>query len=368
MATDIEPAQNTTYIAGLQFLCEYISWPRITTGFEFVRPAVYLQKKIEDCVRITNLILLLPLFIHTMLYAQPYPNRPIRLIVPSAPGGGTDITARMIAPKMADLLGQQIVVENRAGAAMIIGSEIVARAVPDGYTLLMGISTLTINPSIYAKIPYDAVRDFAPVSLVVTLPNVLVSHPSLPVKSLRELIALANKRPQQLVYGSAGVGSNPHLSMALLETMAGIKLTHVPYKGSGMALIDVVGGQISMMMSAVLSGLPHLNADRLRAYGVTGGKRASSLPNVLTIAEAGLPGYEAVQWFGVLAPAATPRDIIAKIHNATVRSTNEPNIRARFIADGSDPVGSTPEEFTDLIRSDIAKWAKVIKLAGIKEE
>ena len=331
-------------------------------------PPVNLQKKIEDRVRIQYLIALLPLLVHATVLAQAYPNRPIRLIIPSAPGGGTDITARMIAPKMAEILGQQIVVENRAGAAMIIGSEIVARAAPDGYTLLMGISTLTINPSIYAKMPYDAVRDFAPVSLVVTLPNVLVSHPSLPAKSLRDLIALAKTRPQQLVYGSAGVGSNPHLSMALLETMTAIKLTHVPYKGSGLALVDVVAGQISMMMSAVLSGLPHLNAGRLRAYGVTGGKRASSLPDVPTIAEAGVPGYEAVQWFGVLAPAATPRDIIAKIHNATARATNDQTIRARFIADGSDPAGGTPEEFADLIRSDIAKWAKVIMVAGIKGE
>jgi tripartite-type tricarboxylate transporter receptor subunit TctC len=300
--------------------------------------------------------------------AQNWPTRPIRLIIPSAPGGGTDITARMIAPKMTEFLGQQIVIENRAGAAMMIGGEAVARAAPDGYTLLMGISTLTINPSIYAKMPYDAVRDFAPISLVVTLPNVLVSHPSLPSKTVRELIALAKSRPGQLTFGSAGVGSNPHLTMALFETMAGIKLTHVPYKGSGLALVDVVAGQISMMMSAVLSGLPHVNAGRLRAYGVTGGKRASSLPNVPTIAEAGVPGYEAVQWFGVLAPAATPRDIIAKLHAATARAVNEPDIRNRFIADGSDPAGGTPEEFAELIRTDLAKWAKVIKAAGIKGE
>jgi tripartite-type tricarboxylate transporter receptor subunit TctC len=301
-------------------------------------------------------------------HAQNWPTRPIRLIIPSAPGGGTDITARMIAPKMSELLGQTVVIENRAGAAMMIGGEAVARAAPDGYTLLMGISTLTINPSIYAKMPYDAVRDFAPISLVVTLPNVLVSHPSLPSKTIRELIALAKTRPGQLNFGSAGVGSNPHLTMALFESMAGIKLTHVPYKGSGLALVDVVAGQISMMMSAVLSGLPHVNAGRLRAYGVTGAKRASSLPQTPTIAEAGVPGYEAVQWFGVLAPAATPRDIIIKIHGATARAVNDPDIRARFIADGSDPAGGTPEEFAELIRNDLAKWAKVIKAAGIKAD
>lgn len=300
--------------------------------------------------------------------AQTWPARPIRMIIPSAPGGGTDVTARMIAPKMSELLGQQVIVENRAGAAMRIGGEAVARAAPDGYTLLMGISTLTINPSIFAQMPYDPVKDFAPISLVVTLPNVLVSHPSLPAKNIRELIALAKARPGQISYGSAGVGSNPHLSMALLEVLGGIRLTHVPYKGSGLAMIDVVAGQISLMMSAVLSGLPHVNAGRMRAYGVTGARRASSLPDIPTIAESGVAGYEAVQWFGVLAPAATPQDIIAKVHSATARAVNDPEIRSRFIADGSDPVGGTPQEFAALIRSDLAKWAKVIKAAGIKGE
>jgi tripartite-type tricarboxylate transporter receptor subunit TctC len=300
--------------------------------------------------------------------AQPYPSKPIRIIVPSAPGGGTDISARLIAPKLSEYLGQQVVVENRAGASMMIGGEAVARAAPDGYTLLMGISTLTINPSIQKKMPYDAIRDFAPISLVVTLSNVLASHPALPIRNLKELIDFARTRLGQLTFGSAGVGSNPHLCMELFLHMSGLRAVHVPYKGSGLALVDLVAGQIALMMPAVLSGLPHIKAGRLRAYGVTSAQRASGAPDIPTIAEAGVPGYEALQWFGVLAPAGTPREIIAKLHAGVVRALHEADVRKRFLEDGSEPVGSSPEEFAALIRDDTAKWAKVIKDAGIKPE
>ena len=299
---------------------------------------------------------------------EKYPSRPIRVIVPSVAGGGTDISARMIAPKMSEYLGQSVVVENRAGAASIIGSDLVAHAAPDGYTLLMGISTLTINPSIHTKLPYDTVRDFAPVSLVVTLPNVLVVHPSLPVKSVKELIAFARVRPGQLNYASAGVGSSLHLSMALFMSMAKLRMTHVPYKGSAPALVDMLAGQIEVMTGTMITVIPYVRDGRLRALGVTSLKRAAVAPELPTIAEAGLPGYEAVQWYGLLAPGATPREIIAKLNEAVAHATHDAAVRKRFLDDGVEPVGSTPEEFAALIRSDTAKWARVVKDANIKAE
>ena len=299
---------------------------------------------------------------------EKFPVRPVRVIVPSVAGGGTDISARLIAPKMGELLGQPVVVENRAGAASIIGSDLVAHAAPDGYTLLMGISTLTINPSIHAKLPYDTVRDFAPVSLVVTLPNVLVVHPSLPVKSVKELIAFARLRPGQLNYASAGVGSSLHLSMALFLSMAKLKMTHVPYKGSAPALVDMLAGQIEVMTGTMITIIPYVRDGRLRALGVTSLKRAAVAPELPTIAEAGLPGYEAVQWYGLLAPGATPREIIAKLNEAAARATQDAAVRKRFLDDGVEPVGGTPEEFAALIRSDMAKWARVVRDANIKAE
>ncbi|HEV2007158.1 MAG TPA: tripartite tricarboxylate transporter substrate binding protein [Burkholderiales bacterium] len=299
---------------------------------------------------------------------EKYPTRPIRVIVPSAAGGGTDISARLIAPRMSEYLGQPVVVENRAGAAMIIGSDLVAHAAPDGYTLLMGISTLTINPSIHTKLPYDTVRDFAPVSLVVTLPNVLVIHPSLPVKSVKELIAFARARPGQLNYASAGVGSSLHLSMALFLSMAKLKMTHVPYKGSAPALVDMLAGQIEVMTGTMITVIPYVRDGRLRALGVTSLKRAAVAPELPTIAEAGLAGYESVQWYGLLAPGATPRAIIVRLNEAVARATQDAAIRKRFLDDGVEPVGGTPDEFAALIRSDMAKWAKVVKDANIKAE
>ncbi len=302
------------------------------------------------------------------LAQQGYPVRPVRLIVPSSPGGGTDITARLIAPKLSEYLGQQVVVENRPGAGTMIGGEAVARAAPDGYTLLMGISTLAINPAIYRKVPYDALRDFVPISQAVSLSNILVTHPSLPPRNVRELIAFARARPGQINYASAGVGTSPHLSMALFLSMTGLKMEHVPYKGSGPGVIDLVAGHVPVMMPNMLSALPHIKAGRLRAHGVTGTKRASGAPEIPTIAEAGVPGYEAVQWYGVLAPAGTSREIVAKLHGAVVRAVQNADVKARFLADGADPVGSSPEEFAAYIRAETAKWAKVVKDAGIRQE
>ena len=299
---------------------------------------------------------------------QAYPARPIRLVVPSAPGGGTDITARIIAPKLSELLGQQVVVENRPGAGTMIGGEVVARAAADGYTLLMGISTLAINPAIYKKVPYDALKDFAPVTQVVSLPNVLVVHPSLPVKSVKELVAFAKTRPGQLNFASAGVGTNPHLSMELFLSMTGLKMVHVPYKGSGQGMIDIVAGHVSVMTPSILSGLPHVKNGKLRALGVTSAKRAGGAPNIPTIAEAGVPGYEAVQWFGMLAPAGTPRPIITRLHDDVVRILQDAETKRRFTGDGADPVGNSPDEFAAFIRAETAKWAKVAKDIGLRPE
>ena len=299
---------------------------------------------------------------------QPFPHRAIRLIVPSLPGGGTDITARLIAPKISEVLGQQVVVENRAGAASMIGSEAVARAAPDGHTLLMGIATLTINPHIQRKMPFDVVKDLTPVSQAVILPNVLITHPSVPAKTVKELIAFARAHPDQLNYASAGVGSNIHLTMALFLNMAKIKIVHVPYKGSGGAMVDLLSGQITTMTTTTLSAMPFVRTGRLRALGVTAAKRSVALPNVPTIAEAALPGYEAVQWYGVLAPAGTPRDVVGKLHAAVVRALQEAPVRERLLVDGAEPVGNTPDEFAAIIRNDLVKWGKVIKDAGITAE
>jgi tripartite-type tricarboxylate transporter receptor subunit TctC len=302
------------------------------------------------------------------LAQQNYPTRPIRLVVPSAPGGGTDITARIMAPKLSEYMGQQVVVENRAGAATMIGGELVARAAPDGYTLLMGISTLAINPATYRKVPYDALKDLAPVSQVVALCNVLVTHPSLPVRNVKEFIAFARPRPGQLNFASAGVGTNPHLTMELFLNTTGIRMNHVPYKGSGQGIVDVLAGQVPVMTPAVPTALPYIKSGRLRALGVSGARRSSAAPDIPTIAEAGVPGYEATQWFGLLAPAATPRAIVDRWHKETVRSLKAPEVRDRLIADGEDPVGSTPEEFAAYIRSETIKWAKVVKAVGLKPE
>ncbi len=300
--------------------------------------------------------------------AQNYPTRAVRLVVPSSPGGGTDISARILAPQLTQFLGQQVVVENRPGAGTMIGGEAVARAAPDGYTLLMGISTLAINPAMYKKVPYDALKDLAPISQAVALSNVLVVHPSLPAKSVKEFIALVKPRPGQINFASAGVGTSPHLSMELFLVMTGLKMLHVPYKGSGPGVTDLIAGHVPVMMPNMLSAKPHIQSGRLRALGVTGSKRAPGAENIPTIAEAGVPGYEAVQWYGVLAPAATPRDIIVKLHTGVVRALQNPEVRQRLLNDGAEPVGSSPEEFAAYLRSETAKWAKVIQAAGIKPE
>ncbi len=294
---------------------------------------------------------------------QQYPVRPIRLIVGAVPGGGQDITARIIAQKLSEYLGQPVVVENKAGAATMISGEAVARAKPDGYTLWLTASAMAINPSMYKKVPYDTIKDFAPISQVIAMPNVLVVHPSLPVKSVKEFIAYAESRPGQMNYASAGIGTAPHLSMELFLSMTGLKMVHVPYKGG--QVTEVVSGYVPVMMMNTLMAVPFIRSGTLRALGVTSGMRSASVPDIPTIAEAGVPGYEAVQWYGILAPAGTPQEIITVLHENIVRALKDPGVKKLLMNDGAEPIGTSPEEFSALIRAEMEKWSKIIRSAGI---
>jgi len=300
--------------------------------------------------------------------AQSYPTRAIKLVVPSSPGGGTDIVARILGQKLSEQLGQQFVVENRAGAGTVIGNDAVAKSAPDGYTLLMGLSTLAINPSMYAKLPYDAMRDFAPISQSVSACNILVLHPSVPAKTVVELIALARAKPGSLTFGSAGMGTNPHLSGELFKSLARIDMVHVPFKGSGQSIISQLAGEIAANFPSVPTAMPYVKVGRLRGIGVTTLKRVEVLPDVPSIAEAGLPGYEATQWFGLLAPAGTPRPIIDRLYQESSRALRSAEMKERMTAEGLEVVGSTPEEFASYIRSETEKWTQVIKAAGIKPQ
>jgi tripartite-type tricarboxylate transporter receptor subunit TctC len=317
-------------------------------------------------LRVLSIFLLACTLAVPVALAQDYPTRTIRMVVPSSPGGGTDLTARTIAPKLSELLGQQVVVENRPGGGTLIGNDIVAHAPPDGYTLLMGVSTLAILPNMHTKMPYDTLKDLAPVSQVVAVPNALSVHPSVPARTVKELIALARKRPGQINYASAGLGTSPHLSTELFKSMAKIDIVHLPYKGSGPAAVGVLAGEAAMMFSSVPSIVGHARAGRLRPLGVTTTKRTPALPDVPTISEAGLPGYEAQQWFGIAAPGGTPRAIVERLHKETAAALRDPKVASQFTNQGGIPVGSSPQEFAAYLRSEIDKWARVIKEAGIE--
>ncbi len=299
---------------------------------------------------------------------QDYPAKPIRIVVPSSPGGGTDILARQIAQKLTERWGQQVVIDNRPGAGQMIGIELVARAAPDGYTLVMTATPLALNTVLYKKVPYDPVRDFAPITQVAAMPNMVLTHPSLPARNIRELIALARARPGELAYASAGMGTGPHLSMELFLSMAAVKMEHVPYKGTNPGMIDTIAGQVPVLMSPLLPPLPHIKTGRLRPLGVTGTKRVVSLPDVPTVAEAGVPGYEVVGWYGIAAPANTPRNVITKLHGEIANILKSAEVREKLAADGAEAVGSTPEQFAAFIKSEIDKWGKVVKSAGIRVE
>ena len=302
--------------------------------------------------------------------AQSYPVKPIRYVVPFPPGGGNDILAREIGQHLSVLLGKAVVVENKAGASTIIGTDFVAKAAPDGYTILMGNnSALAITPSLFEKLPYDPLRDFAPVTLLASVPFVILVHPSVPAKSLSELIELARARPGQLHFASAGVGISTHLAGELLKTMAKINIVHIPYKGAGPALTDTIGGQVQMTVTNLVSSIPHMKAGRLRALAVTGTARSSAMPDLPTVDEAGnLKGYEASAWYGIVAPAKTPREIVNRLNAEVNRTLNIVQVRERLNADGATIFGGTPEEFGRVMRADIQKWADVIKQANIKLE
>lgn len=297
-----------------------------------------------------------------------YPSRPVRIVVVTAAGGGGDMVARTIAQGLSDRMGRQFVVENRTGAGGIIGYETVAKAAADGYTLLFCAPTLAINSATHKNVPYDAQRDFVPITQTVFSPNILLAHPSLPVKTAKELIAFAKSRPGQLLYASAGYGTGPHLALELFAMMADIRMLHVPYKGATPGMIDLIAGNVALMAPAMVSGLPHVRAEKLRALGVTSRNRMAIAPEMPTVHESGLPGYETVVWYGLLAPTGTPPAIIGRLHAETVSVLNAASTKERVATDGAEVVGSTQEQFAGFIASEISKWAKVAKAAGIKPE
>ena len=298
--------------------------------------------------------------------AQSYPNRPIRLVVPFPPGGPTDILGRAIGAKLGELLGQPVIIDNRGGAGGGIGADNVAKSAPDGYSLLLGTTgTHTINPNLYSKLPYDPIKDFVPISLVVKYLNILVVNPNVPVTTVAELIALAKQKPGQITFGSAGNGSSNHLTAEMLATMTGVKMQHIPYKGSGPALNDVIAGQITFMFDQYSTVGPNIKAGKLRAIGIATKQRHPLLPDVPTIAET-VPGFEVSPWYGLFAPAGTPRDIINRLNADLVRVMNSAEIHERMTTLGWDPVTNTPEEFTAQIKSELAIWADVVKKSGAR--
>lgn len=297
-----------------------------------------------------------------------YPARPIRLIVPFAPGGGTDITARTIAQKLTERWGQQVIADNRPGANGTIGADLIAKAAPDGYTFGMISSSHSVNPSLMKKLSYDVVQDLAPITQATSQPYALVVHPSLPARSMKELIALARARPGALNYGSSGTGGLSHLSGALLGSLAKINIVHVPYKGGNPAMIDVIAGQIQMLYSTLLQAQSHIKSGKLRALGVTTAQRSPAAPQLPTMQEAGVAGYEVAGWYGVVAPAKMPPAIVTKLSQEIVRILHAPDVRDRMAADGSEAVGSSPEQFGAHIKSEVAKWRKLIQEAGIRAE
>jgi tripartite-type tricarboxylate transporter receptor subunit TctC len=300
--------------------------------------------------------------------AQTYPNRPIKLIVPFAPGGGSDIIARIIAPRLGDAVGQQVVIDNKPGAGTIIGAEIAAKAAPDGYTLFVGITgTLAINPSLYQKLPYDPLRDFSPIILVATGPNILVVHPSLPVKTVRELIALAKSKPGKLSYASAGTGGAPHLAGELFKSTAGVDIVHVPYRGAAPATMDLVAGQVEIMFAGMGAALPFIKAGRLKALAVAGAKRSPVMPELPTIGES-LSGFEASTWFGILSSAGTAKDIVQRLNAEIARVVKREDAKAQLLSQGYEPLTSTPEEFASYIKTELAKWSKVVRTSGARAE
>ena len=300
--------------------------------------------------------------------AQEYPNKPVRIVVPFAPGGGTDLSARIVAQKLTESLGANFVVDNRPGAAGIVGTDAVAKSKPDGYALLVVSSSHAMNPAMYSKLPYDTSRDFVAVSLLLSGPTLVVAHPSLPAKNARDLIALAKAKPGVLTFASAGHGTPPHMAGELFKALAKIDVLHIPYKGNGPAYTDLMAGQVSLMFPNIATSLPYVKTGRMRAIGVGSKQRSQIAPDVPTIHESGLPGYEMSSWFGLLAPAGTPATVITRLQQEITKIFKQPDVREKLFAQGVEPVGSTPQEFTAFLNEETAVWAKVIKTSGLKPE
>jgi tripartite-type tricarboxylate transporter receptor subunit TctC len=329
------------------------------------------MQKITDRVILLAAVfagVLLSIGIDISAQAQPYPSRPIRFVVPYAPSGGVDFVARTLAEKLSHALGSPVIVDNRPGGSTNIGSELVARSAPDGYTFLIGSVPTTVNMTLFKDLRFNTISDFIHVSLLSTTPNVLVVHPSLPVRSVRELIIFAKANPGKLTFGSAGIGSSLHLSGELFKMMAGVDVLHVPYKGGGAAVPELLGGHISMQFATVPSVIGHVRSGKLRALGLTSEKRSPSVPDIPTIAESGLPGFDQSAWHGLFAPAGTPEPVIAKISQEVVRVLKLPDVEKRFASQGVDIIASSPEEFAAFIRKDVVKYEKLIKSANIRIE
>ena len=295
-----------------------------------------------------------------------YPVKPVRIIIGFPPASAADIVGRVVAAKMSDGLGQQLVIENRPGASSNIASEAVVRAPADGYTLFMGTIANTINASLYSKLPFDFASDLAPIAAVASVPNLLVVHPSLPVRSVQDLINVAKAKPGEILYGSSGNGTGPHLSGELFNLMAHVKLVHIPYKGSPQAMTDLLGGRVMAMFSPASTALPHIKAGTLRALAASSARRTSVAPDLPTVAESGLPGFETSVWFGLLAPAATPRDIIERLNKEVARAIGDGEVKKQFATQGIDAMGGTPEHFATYIREETAKWARVVQVSGAR--
>jgi tripartite-type tricarboxylate transporter receptor subunit TctC len=310
----------------------------------------------------------LQLFAAKALHAQTYPVKPVKIVVPSAPGGGTDIIGRLLAKAFTGAMGQSFFVENKPGAGNLIGIEAVAHAPADGYTLLFVPSPLVLNPILYKKVNYDPIKDFAPISLAATAPNIFVIHPGVKANNLRDWIAIGKKDASALNYASAGVGTSPHMSMELFNYMAGIQALHVPYKGTSPAVTDLLGGQVNGMFSNALTVMPHIQSGKVRALAVSGSKRLDILPDVPTVMEAGVPNYVALQWYGLVAPAGTPPAIIQALNAEMIKALQSKEMKEKLAAEGAEPVGSSPLEFANLIKSDFQKWAGVAKRAGIEPQ
>jgi tripartite-type tricarboxylate transporter receptor subunit TctC len=305
----------------------------------------------------------------TAIAAEPvFPTKPIRMIVAVPPGGPADTLARLVAPRLTESLGQTVVIDNRPGANGIIAYEMTARATPDGHTFTAVAAGVVINASLYPKIPYDPLKDFAPITLGITVPNILVVHPSVSASSVKDLVALAKAKPGTLAFASAGNGTSGHLALEVFRMHAGVDVTHVPYKGGGPALAEVLAGQVQALFSIALAAMPHINAGKLRALAITSAKRSRVAPELPTVAEAGFPGFEVIGWFGWLAPAATPRAIVTRLNAELVRVLRLPDVRDRLLNQSTEPVGNTPQEFAAFMKSEHEKWSKVIKAAHIKVE